>query len=115
MVSVQTQSITALSSVRKGTKRNLENHTRWYIYISLNIYIYINQLITILPLEEKEVYVVVVLCKEVAQDAIRVTTFDLVGRQAEVDTLHKIPELSDRIPVESPAEREGRTIHKEQN
>lgn len=66
-------------------------------------------------MEEKEVYVVVVLCKEVAQDAIRVTTFDLVGRQAEVDTLHKIPELSDRIPVESPAEREGRTIHKEQN
>lgn len=28
VVSVQTQSITALSSVRKGTKRNLERDTR---------------------------------------------------------------------------------------
>lgn len=54
------------------------------------------------PLEEEEVQVVVVLGEEVAQDAVWVATFDLIGRQAEVDTLYKVPELSNRVPVEPP-------------
>lgn len=61
-------------------------------------------------MEEEEVYVVVVLCKEVAQNAVGVTTFDLVGRQAKVDALYKVPELSHRISVESPIkQKEGMT------
>lgn len=58
-----------------------------------------------LPLEEEEVQVVVVLGEEVAQDSVWVATFDLVGRQAEVDTLYKVPELSDGVPVEPPVEQ----------
>lgn len=45
------------------------------------------------------------LGEEVAQDAVWVTTFDLVGRQAEVDAFYKVPELSDRVPVEPPVEK----------
>ena len=56
-------------------------------------------------MEEEEVQVVVVLGEEVAQDAVWVATFDLVGRQAEVDTFHKVPELSDGVPVEPPVEQ----------
>lgn len=63
-----------------------------------------------LPLEEEEVQVVVVFGEEVAQDLVWVATFDLVGRQAEVDTLHKVPELSNRVPVEPPV---GRKRHDE--
>ena len=57
-----------------------------------------------IPLEEEKVQVVVVLGEEVSQDAVWVATLDLVGRQAEVDALYKVPELSDRVPVEPPAE-----------
>lgn len=65
-------------------------------------------------MEEKEVYIVVVLGKKIAQDAVGVTTFDLVGRQAEVDTLYKIPKLSDRVSVESPVEQEERMTRERQ-
>lgn len=58
-----------------------------------------------IPLEEEKVQVIVVLREEVAQDAVWVATFDLVGRQAEVDALYKVPELSDRVPVEPPLEQ----------
>lgn len=56
-------------------------------------------------MEEEEVQVIVVLGEEVAQDSVWVATFDLVGRQAEVDTLYKVPELSNRVPVEPPVEQ----------
>lgn len=56
-------------------------------------------------MEEEEVQVIVVLGEEVAQDAVWVATFDLVGRQAEVDALYKVPELSNRVPVEPPVEQ----------
>lgn len=59
-------------------------------------------------MEEEEVHIVVVLCKEVAQNAVWVATFDLIGRQAKVDALHKVPELSYRILVESPVEKNER-------
>lgn len=76
-------------------------------------YFHWNQLVTILPLEKEEVYVVVVLCKKITQNAVRVATLDLVGRQAKVDTLYKIPKLSHRISVESPVwQREGLTHQK---
>lgn len=91
-----------------------ERNKRTKIAIGEYTVLFKNQFITILPLEEKEVYVVVVLCKKIAQDAVRVTTFDLVGRQAEVDTLYKIPKLSDRISVESPVEQEERMTHEKQ-
>ncbi len=58
-----------------------------------------------LPLEKEKVQVVVVLGEEVAQDAVWVATFDLVGRQAEVDTLYKVPELSNRVPIEPPVKQ----------
>lgn len=45
------------------------------------------------------------LGEEVAQDAVWVATFDLVGRQAKVDALHEVPELSYRVPVEPPVEQ----------
>lgn len=64
------------------------------------------QVIVFLPLEEEEVQVVVVLGEKVAQDAVWVATFDLVGRQAKVDTLYKVPELSNRVPVEPPVDRQ---------
>lgn len=57
------------------------------------------------PLEEEEVQVVVVLGEKVAQDTVWVSTFDLVGRQAKVDTLYKVPELSHRVPVEPPVKQ----------
>lgn len=66
------------------------------------------QVTVFLPLEEEEVQVVVVLGEKVAQDAVWVATFDLEGRQAEVDTLHKVPELSNRVPVEPPVEQKER-------
>lgn len=56
-------------------------------------------------MEEEEVKVVVVLGEKVAQDAVRVATFDLVGRQAEVDTLYEVPELSNGVIVEPPVEQ----------
>lgn len=80
-----------------GERNKRKQLLRNYLFI-------LNQLFPILPLEEEEVYVVVVLCKKIAQNAIGVTTFDLVGRQAKVDTLYKVPELSYRISVESPVE-----------
>lgn len=55
-------------------------------------------------MEEEEVQVVVVLGEEVSKDAVWVSTFDLIGRQAKVDTLHKVPELSNGVSVEPPAE-----------
>lgn len=92
MVSVHTQSMTARSSTRKGTRRNLGGHgdralvrhprgargSPWSRAI---------------PLEEEEVEVVVFLGEEVAQDAGGIATADLVGRQSKVDALHKVPQL----------------------
>ena len=61
--------------------------------------------IVFIPLEEEKVQVIVTFCQEVAQDAVWVATFDLVGRQAKIDALYKVPELSDRVPVESPVRK----------
>lgn len=60
---------------------------------------------TFLPLEEKQVEVVVVLGEEVSQDPSRVSTADLERRQAEVDTLDKVPELSYKVLIEHPEQR----------
>ena len=46
-----------------------------------------------LPFEEEQVGVVVLLGEEVAQDPVGVAAADLVGRQTEVDTLDKVPQL----------------------
>ena len=53
-------------------------------------------------MEEEEVDVVVVLGEEVAQHTVGVAALDLVGRQAEVDALDKVPELGDGVLVEPP-------------
>jgi hypothetical protein len=42
-------------------------------------------------LEQKKVEVVVSLGKEIAQNSGGVSTPDLIGRQAEVDALDKVP------------------------
>lgn len=59
----------------------------------------------IVPLEKKEVQVVIVLCEKVAQNAVGVATFDLVGREAKVDALYKVPQLSNRVPVKPPEKK----------
>lgn len=48
---------------------------------------------------------VVVLGEEVSQDPSRVSTADLERRQAEVDTLDKVPELSYKVLIEHPEQR----------
>lgn len=42
------------------------------------------------------------LGEEVAQDAGRVATADLIGRQGEVDALDKVPELSHKVLIKHP-------------
>ena len=58
-------------------------------------------------MEEEEVDVVVVLGEEVAQHTVGVATLDLVGRQAEVDALDKVPELGNWVLVEPPVGGRG--------
>ena len=70
--------------------------------------LHLSKQVSFLPLEEEKVHIVVVLGEKVAQDAVWVATFDLVGRKAKVDTLHKVPELSYRVPVEPPVEQKQR-------
>lgn len=58
-----------------------------------------------LPLEEKQVEVVVFLCEEVAEDAGGVSTADLISWQAKVNALDKVPELSHKVLIELPKHR----------
>lgn len=69
---------------------------------------HLSKQVSFLPLEEEKVHIVVVLGEKVAQDAVWVATFDLVGRKAEVDTFHEVPELSYRVPVKPPVEQKQR-------
>lgn len=64
-----------------------------------------------LPLEKEQVEVVVILGEEVSQDTSRVSTADLEGRQAEVNTLDKVPELSDKVLIEHPKQRRHKMNH----
>lgn len=67
---------------------------------------YLSQHVTItIPLEEEKVQEIEVLGEEVSQDTVWVATFDLVGRQAKVDALHKVPDLGNMILVEPPVEQ----------
>lgn len=60
------------------------------------------------PLEQEEVDIIVALGEEVSQYTGGVTTADLIGWQAEVDALDKIPHLSDYVLAETPTGgREG--------
>lgn len=59
-----------------------------------------------LPLEKEEVYVVVVFSEEVAQNSVWVATLDLIGRQAKVDALDKIPQLGHCVQTEPPDSRQ---------
>ena len=81
VVSVQTQSMTARSSTRKGTRRNLGGTGKWGCYSSTHPSEATRPRATRcpVPLEEEEVEVVVFLGEEVAQDAGGVATEDLVG------------------------------------
>lgn len=58
----------------------------------------------LLPLEEEEIQVVVLLGEEIPQDAGGVTATNLVGREAKVDALDKVPQLGHRILAELPGE-----------
>lgn len=55
------------------------------------------------PLKEEQVHIVVTLGQEVAEDPVRVATFDLVGREAKIQALDKVPELGHLVLVEPPA------------
>lgn len=59
-----------------------------------------------IPLEEKQVEVVVFLGEEVAEDTSGISTADLIGRQAEVNTLDKVPELGHKVLIELPKQKE---------
>ena len=61
------------------------------------------------PLEEEEVDIVVAFGQEVAQHTSGVTTADLIGWQAKVNTLHKVPQLGYGVLAETPGEE-----HKEE-
>lgn len=61
------------------------------------------------PLKQEEVDIIVALGKEVSQHTGGITAADLIGRQPKVDTLDKIPHLSDCVLAETPTlEREMR-------
>lgn len=60
-------------------------------------------------MEKKQVEVVVFLGEEVSEDTSRVSTADLEGRQAEVNTLDKVPELSYKVLTEHPKQRKDTT------
>lgn len=79
VVSVQTQSMTARSSTRKGTRRNLAGGARGERAAAAPCWQPGPVRPPALPLEEEEVEVVVFLGEEVAQDAGGVAAADLVG------------------------------------
>lgn len=58
------------------------------------------------PLEQEQVEVVVALCQEVSQNSCWVTRTDLIGRQSEVNALHKVPELSHQVLIETPGDKQ---------
>lgn len=62
-----------------------------------------------IPLEEEQVEVVVFLGEEVAEDTSGISTTDLIGRQAEVNTLDKVPELGHKVLIELPKQKERET------
>ena len=66
-------------------------------------------------MEEEEVEIVVALGEEVAQHSGRVATADLIGRQAEVDALHEVPQLGHRVQTETPEKPQGHLRHDEKN
>lgn len=55
-----------------------------------------------LPLKQEEVDIIVALGEEVSKDSRWVATTDLVGRQPEVNTFHKVPKLSNQVLAEFP-------------
>lgn len=54
------------------------------------------------PLKQEKIDVVVFLREEVAKDAGGVAAADLIGREGEVDTLDKVPNLGHRVLAEHP-------------
>lgn len=58
------------------------------------------------PLEQEEVEVVVALGQKVPQNSSRIARTNLIGRQAKVKTLDKVPELGNQVLVEAPAGRQ---------
>lgn len=54
------------------------------------------------PLKQEEVDIIVALGEEVSEHTCWVATADLIGRQAKVHTLHKVPKLSHQVLAEFP-------------
>lgn len=106
MVSVQTQSITALSSVRKGTRRKLQVEIQLETSTLVPRHCAKLQYATCWtgdsPLEQEQIEVVVALCQEVSQNSCWVARSNLIGREPKINTLHKVPELSHQVLVETP-------------
>lgn len=62
-----------------------------------------------IPLEKKQVEVIVFLGEEIAKDASGVPTADLIGWQAKVDALDKVPELRHKVLVKLPGKKVRKT------
>lgn len=59
------------------------------------------------PLKQEEVDIIVALGEEVSQNAGGISAADLIGRQAKVDALDKIPHLSHYVLAETPTRGRG--------
>lgn len=108
VVSVHTQSITARSSTKNGTRRNLgtDGQSVEYEIQSRDSKRGFNKGLksgNVSPLEEEEVEVIVLLGEKVSEDAGGIAAADLIRRQREVDALHEVPKLSHEILTEHPA------------
>lgn len=64
----------------------------------------------LVPLEQKQVEVVVFLGEEVAEDTSGISTADLIGRQAEVNALDKVPELGHEVLIELPKQKREKNM-----
>lgn len=132
VVSVQTQSMTARSSTKNGTRRNLHTPPKpcqtvvFVLFKDRHVHsssevdshkarsLYsdctggqISATLTV-PLEEKQVEVVVFLGEEVAEDTGGVTTADLIGWQAKVNALYEVPELGHKVLIKHPGNKRKR-------
>lgn len=56
------------------------------------------------PLKQEEVDIIVALCEKVSQNTGGITAADLIGWQSKVDTLDKIPHLSNFVLTETSTE-----------
>jgi len=65
----------------------------------------------VVPFEEDEVEVIVVLGEDVANDTCWVSIADLIARQHEIDTFGEVPQLGWHVVREKPAQARHYDMH----